>query len=220
MNRIAKISAIGASAIVVIGLGVTWFAATRSQDDDIFAQCRQSVVAGGAGEIGGPFTLTDENGKEVTDADVITEPSILYFGYTYCPDVCPLDSARNAEAVSLLEKRGYSVTPVFISVDSARDTPELIKEFTDFMHPKMIGLTGTPEQIKKVSQEYRTYFKVQDPNDPYTLIDHSTQSYLVFPDSGFAEYYNRDTTPEQMADSVACFVDAWKKANPDGAAGN
>lgn len=220
MKNIAKMSAIGAAVVVVAGLGITWFAGTRSSDDDIFAQCRTSVVAGGAGQIGGPFTLTDETGKTVTDKDVITEPSILYFGYTYCPDVCPLDSARNAEAVTLLEKRGYSVTPIFISVDSARDTPKLLREFTDLMHPKMIGLTGTPEQIRKATQEYRAYFKVQDPGDPYTLIDHSTQSYLVFPGYGFAEYFNRDTTPEQMADKVSCFLDAWKKAKPEAASGN
>ncbi|MBC7146319.1 MAG: SCO family protein [Thioclava marina] len=220
MNTVAKFSAIGAAIAVVAGLGITWFASTRVANDDIFAQCRSSVVAGGTGQIGGPFTLTDENGKTVTDKDVITEPSIIYFGYTYCPDVCPLDSARNAEAVAILESRGYSVTPVFISVDTARDTPETLRAFTELMSPKMIGLTGTPEQIRKASQEYRTYFKVQDPDDPYTLIDHSTQSYLVFPKIGFVEYFNRDTTPDQMADKVACFVDAWKKAGETAASGN
>lgn len=217
MKNIAKFSAIGAALAVVAGLGFTWFASTRHAGEDIFAQCRSSVVAGGAGAIGGPFTLTDENGKTVTDKDVITEPSLLYFGYTYCPDVCPLDNARNAEAVTLLEDRGYSITPVFISIDPARDTPELLRQFTDLMHPKMIGLTGTPEQVKKVSQEYRTYFKVQDPNDPYTLIDHSTQSYLVFPKIGFVEYFNRDAKPEDMADRIGCFIDAWKEAGADSA---
>jgi protein SCO1/2 len=205
-------AALAATAIVAIGLGAAWFSISRSKDTDVFAQCRSSVVAGGAGQIGGPFTLTDENGKQVTDKDVITEPSLLYFGYTYCPDVCPLDNARNAEATELLAKNGYSITPVFISVDSARDTPELLKEFTDIMDPKMIGLTGTPEQIKQVSKEYRTYYHVQDPGDPYTLIDHSTQSYLVFPDIGFVEYFNRDTPPKEMADRIGCFIDAWKGA--------
>ena len=200
------------AVVVVIGVGAAWLTLSRNKSDDIFAQCRSSVVAGGAGQIGGPFTLTDENGKLVTDKDVITEPSLLYFGYTYCPDVCPLDNARNAEVTELLAKRGYSITPIFISVDSERDTPELLKEFTDIMDPKMIGLTGTPEQIKKVSQEYRTYYKVQDPGDPYTLIDHSTQSYLVFPDIGFVEFFNRDTKPAEMADRIGCFIDAWKDA--------
>jgi len=206
----AKTAAIAASALVVIGLGVTLFA-TGQKDDDLFAQCRRGVI-GGSGQIGGPFTLVSETGETVTDKDVITKPSLVYFGYTYCPDVCPLDNARNADAVSLLDERGYDVTPVFISVDTERDTPELLREFTDIMHPKMIGLTGSPEQIAAASKAYRTYFKVQSPGDPYTLIDHSTQTYLMFPEIGFVEFFNRDTSAEEMANQVACFVDAWKGA--------
>ena len=80
------------------------------------------------------------------------------------------------------------------------------------MHPKMLGLTGSPEQVAAASKAYRTYFKVQTPGDPYTLIDHSTQTYLVFPEIGFVEFFNRDATPEDMATQVACFVDAWTGA--------
>ena len=206
-----RTAAMAATAVVVAGLAVTWFA-TQGGQEDVFAECRKGVVAGGAGLIGGPFTLVSETGETVTDADVFTTPSLLYFGYTYCPDVCPLDSARNAEAATILEERGYEVTPVFISIDTERDTPELLAEFTDVMHPRMLGLTGSPEQIKAASQAYRTYYKVQTPGDPYTLIDHSTQTYLVLPEIGFVEFFNRDTTPEEMAESVACFVDA---ANAD-----
>jgi len=210
MKITPKAAAIAAVILVVAGLGGTWLA-TRGGDADMFAQCRTGVV-GGTAKIGGPFTLVDENGKTVTDKDVFTKPSLLYFGYTYCPDVCPMDNSRNAEATDILDQRGYDVTPVFISIDTDRDTPELLREFTDIMSPKMIGLTGSKEQVAVASRAYRTYFKVQNPGDPYTLIDHSTQTYLVFPEIGFVEFYNRDTTAEQMADSVACFVDAWKGA--------
>ncbi|MDF1619887.1 SCO family protein [Pseudothioclava nitratireducens] len=204
----AIIAAVAAAA----GLGLTWGVTQFSAgSEDIFAQCRRGVV-GGSGQLGGPFTLVSETGETVTDKDVVTGPSLLYFGYTYCPDVCPLDNTRNAEAVFLLDERGYNVTPVFISVDSERDTPETLAEFTDIMHPRMLGLTGSPEQIKAASQAYRTYYKVQNPGDPYTLIDHSTQTYLVFPEIGFVEFFNRDTTTEQMADQVACFVDAYNAA--------
>lgn len=204
----AIIAAVAAAA----GLGLTWGVTQFSAgSEDIFAQCRRGVV-GGSGQLGGPFTLVSETCETVTDKDVVTGPSLLYFGYTYCPDVCPLDNTRNAEAVFLLDERGYNVTPVFISVDSERDTPETLAEFTDIMHPRMLGLTGSPEQIKAASQAYRTYYKVQNPGDPYTLIDHSTQTYLVFPEIGFVEFFNRDTTTEQMADQVACFVDAYNAA--------
>lgn len=206
MSISARTAAVAAVTIAAVGLVAT-FIATRSGTDDRFAQCRRGVVAGGGGNIGGPFTLIDETGKTVTDKDVITGPTLIYFGYTYCPDVCPLDSSRNAEAVTLLENKGYMVTPVFVSVDPGRDTPELLAEFTDVMHPRMLGLTGTPEQIDAASKAYRTYYKIQEPNDPYYLVDHSTQTYLVFPKTGFADFFNRDATPQEMADRVACFID-------------
>ena len=142
----------------------TWLM-TQSSGDDEFASCRASQVAGGSGAIGGPFTLVDEDGKTVTDMDVITKPSLVYFGYTFCPDVCPLDNARNAEAVSILEDRGIEVTPVFISIDPKRDTPEVMKEFTDLLHPRMIGLTGTSEQVKAASQAFKTYYRAQNPDE-------------------------------------------------------
>lgn len=199
--------AIAASA-VLIALGVVAYVALPG-DEDKYAQCRGSAVAGGAAQIGGPFTLVDHNGNTVTDKDVITKPTLLYFGYSYCPDVCPLDNDRNAAAVTLLDERGYDVTPVFISVDPQRDTPELMKEFVEYMHPKMIGLTGTPEQTKAASQAYRTYYKVRETDDPeFYLIDHSTFTYLVFPDEGFVEFFKRDETPEEMADRVGCFIDS------------
>ncbi|MCR9149805.1 MAG: SCO family protein [Rhodobacteraceae bacterium] len=198
--------AIGAAAVVGLGLAAT-LTATLMQPTDRFAECRTSRVAGGAA-IGGPFTLVDETGATVTETDVITGPSLVYFGYTFCPDVCPLDSARNAEAVDILEQRGYTVTPIFISIDPERDTPEVVAEFTDVMHPRMIGLTGTPEQVKAASQAYRTYFKKQDGDPEYYLVDHSTQTYLVFPEIGFVEFFGRETMPDQMADTVACFIDA------------
>ena len=132
---------------------------------DAFAQCRGGQVGGG--QIGGPFTLVDTTGKTVTDADVLTQPALVYFGYTFCPDVCPLDNARNGEAVDILEERGFDVTPIFISVDPGRDTPEALADFTANVHPKMIGLTGSEEQVKAASQAYKTYFKKQDGDEDY-----------------------------------------------------
>lgn len=190
--------------IVVLG-GIAATVALRPGGDDRFAQCRASQVAGG--DIGGPFELVDADGKTVTDIDVVTEPTLIYFGYTFCPDVCPLDTARNAAAVDILEDRGVSVTPVFISVDPNRDTPEIVGQFAENLHPRMIGLTGSPEQVRAASQVYKTFYQVSgDLDDPYYLVDHSTMTYLVLPEDGFVEFFRRDTTPEQMADTVACFA--------------
>lgn len=199
----------GSAAAVVLALlaGTAWFTFFRSPDDP-FAGCRQGVVAGGAGAIGGPFELIDQTGRRVTDKDVITKPSLIYFGYTFCPDVCPFDVARNSEAVDILEEMGYDVTPVFISVDPRRDTPEVLADFADAMHPRMIALTGNDEQIKVASQAYRTYYRAQDANDDYYLVDHSTFTYLVMPRTGFAEFFRREVEPDEMAQRVSCFIEA------------
>ena len=205
-----RIVAISAAAVVAAGLGVaSWFA--LSGGDDRFAQCRSGQVAGGAGAIGGPFELVNAKGETVTDAQVIIEPTLLYFGYTFCPDVCPFDASRNAQAVDILAERGISATPVFITVDPARDTPEVVGEFAQ-MHPKMIGLTGSDEQVRAASQAYRTYFRRNEPegDSRFYLVDHSTFTYLVLPGAGFVEFFRREDTAEGMADAVACFVEAAK----------
>ena len=202
MSRIIAPLAVVAAAVV---LGGTWFA-TRNTSDDQFAQCRASAVAGGT-SIGGPFELVNGKGETVTDKDVITEPTMIYFGYTICPDVCPLDTARNAEATDFLAEGGQSMTPVFISIDPNRDTPEVVGDYAFNMHEKMIGLTGSALQVKAASQAYRTYYKAHPGDDEYYLVDHSTFSYLVLPEYGFVEFFRRDVTAEDMAKTVGCFID-------------
>jgi protein SCO1/2 len=203
MTRIVAICA----AVVALGfLAITLFLGFGDDGDDKYAQCKNSAVAGG-GDLGGPFELVNSVGQTVTDTDVITEPSLIYFGYTFCPDVCPLDVARNAGAIDVLAERGMSVTPVFISIDPARDTPEIVGEFADNMHPKMIGLTGSPEQVKAASMAYRTYYKAHEAEDEFYLVDHSTFSYLVVPGDGFVDFFRRDVTPDQMADKIECFIE-------------
>jgi protein SCO1 len=206
--RMTKYTAVLAGLVVVAGLGLTgWYVLTQGSGDR-FADCRQSQVSGGAGSIGGPFTLTDQNGNTVTQADVITGPTLLYFGYTFCPDVCPLDNARNAEATDILEERGIGVTPVFISVDPARDTPDVLQSYTENLHPRMIGLTGSEDQIRAATEAYKAYFRIQPASDEFYLVDHSTFTYLVLPEAGFVEFFRREATADEMADRIACFVDA------------
>lgn len=199
-----KIIAIAAAALAVVFLGVIGWMTLGGQDDDKFAQCRSSTVAG---DLGGPFELINSAGETVTDKDVITEPTLIYFGYTYCPDVCPLDVDRNASAIEIMEERGQSVTPVFVTIDPERDTPEVVGEFAEVMHPRMIGLTGTPEQVKAASQAYRTYYKAHPAVDGEYLVDHSTFSYLVMPEEGFVEFFRRELPPEDLAEQIGCFVD-------------
>lgn len=202
-----RIYAIIAAAVIAAALGGIWYASRPVAGADRFAQCRSTQIAGGTSQIGGPFTLVNAKGETVTDKDVITGPTLLYFGYTFCPDVCPLDNARNAEAIEILENRGKMVTPVFISIDPQRDTPEVVGDFAHNLHERMIGLTGSAEQIKAASQAYKTYYKQQPGDEEYYLIDHSTFSYLVLPDYGFVEFFRRDLSPDDMADKIGCFLD-------------
>ena len=135
------------SVVVVVALvGLTWWF-TRPAGDDAFAQCRATNIGTGLASIGGPLSLIDENGQAVTEAEMFTRPTLLYFGYSFCPDVCPLDNTRNAEALDLLLERGYDAQMAFISIDPERDSPERMAEFSDYLHERMTGYTGTMEQI-------------------------------------------------------------------------
>lgn len=208
MTRNIAILAAGAVAVMLAGL----FAATRLlAPSDQFASCRATSIAGGVGSIGGPFTLVSETGATVTEADVIDRPALVYFGYTFCPDVCPIDTARNAEAIAILDDANVEVKPVFITIDPERDTPEVLAEYTDYMHPRMIGLTGSEAQVKAAAQAYKAFYqKRQAPGDDHEfyLMDHSTQTYLMMPGHGFVEFFRRNQDAQQIADSIQCFVDA------------
>ncbi len=206
MLRVYSLIVVGLVAALLGGLA---YMMMRGPSEAGFAQCRESVVAGGSGAIGGPFELVDHSGQTVTDESLLTRPTLLYFGYAFCPDVCPLDANRNALATDVLAEQGYDLQPVFISVDPQRDTPEVLADFVGFMHPEMVGLTGTEEQIRDAARAYRAYYAIHDQDDDeFYLIDHSTFSYLLLPGHGFVEVFRRDLTPEALAERIACFIDA------------
>ncbi|KQI70109.1 protein SCO1/2 [Loktanella sp. DSM 29012] len=197
MNRaIVLVSGAAIAAVVGVSLSLTF---NRGQD---LASCFSTNAEGA--DIGGPFTLVNQEGQTVTDANVITEPTLVYFGYGFCPDVCPIDNARNVAAVDLLAEQGVSVTPVFISVDPARDTPEFMADYAANMHPKMIGLTGSEAQVKAAADAYKVYYARNGDDPDYYLVDHSAFTYLMLPDTGFATFFRRDTPPQQIAQEVSC----------------
>src|SRR5690606_35976056 len=165
-----KTWAIVAAGATVIFLGVVSYWALNRGGDDAFAQCRSGQAGA---DIGGPFTLVEgTSGQAVTEKEVIDRPTLVYFGYTFCPDVCPLDMARNAEVADILEEQGQDVRLAFITVDPARDTAQVVSEFAQNIHPKAIGLTGTDEQVKTAVNAYRAYYKLHEaePGDDYYLV--------------------------------------------------
>lgn len=199
----AAIAAGGVLSVVALTFAVTQIMAPANRFED----CVRGRTVGGA--IGGPFELLNGAGETVTDADVITGPTLVYFGYTFCPDVCPVDVARNAIVIDILQEQDYDITPVFISVDPNRDTPEFTDNYAKNHHPDMIGLTGSPEQIAKAARAYKVYYQRPASDDEeYYIMDHSTFSYLMLPDIGFVDFFRNDLSPEQMANQIGCILDA------------
>ena len=150
-----------------------------------------------------PLTFVDADGRTVRSTDFPGKWLLVYFGYTYCPDVCPTSLARNGEAVDLLGDKGEQVVPMLISVDPERDTPEKLKDYVHVFHPRMVGLTGTPDQIAKVAKEYRVfYMKVEQAEAGAYLVDHSSLSYLIGPDGRFVQFFGHQASPQELADGL------------------
>lgn len=195
--------AVAAVLIALVGGVALWLAAGDRTGSPASPGSSNSVAIGGA-SIGGPFELTDHTGRRVTAAEVIDGPALVYFGYTWCPDVCPVDVAIIAEAVELLDARGIAVKPVFITIDPARDDPESLRVFVEAMHPRMVGLTGSDADIATAAEAYKVYYeKAGDPAaaEDY-LMSHTTFTYLMTPD-GLAALFRRGASAEEIADETA-----------------
>lgn len=205
-NKRALVLGTVAAGLVLL-TGWMWISNGRAQDQ--FSQCRQSVVAGGMESFGTTFTLTNQDNVQMTDKEVFAEPSLLYFGYTFCPDVCPLDTSRNAEVAEILREQGKTINTVMISIDPRRDTPEVLKSFTEAIDPEMIALTGTSEEIDTVSRAWKNFYQIHDQEDSeYYLVDHMTNTFLMMPGKGTVEFFNRNLTTDEMVTRVGCFIDA------------
>ena len=170
--------------------------------------CGGNSVAGGTAAIGGPFELLAPDGSLVSEKEVIDRPALVYFGYTFCPDVCPFDVARNVLAVDILAEQGIELRPVFISIDPDRDTPEVMAHYAEDMHPNMLALTGSAEQVKAAAQAYKVYYAKGSGEGEFYLMDHSTFTYLMLPETGLATYFGRDATPDEIAEQTACLLGA------------
>ncbi len=202
-----RVIALFAAAVVFLGVAVGAMVVLRGASGNPFAECQPGTVAGGSAAIGGPFTLTDASGARVTDAQAITRPTLVYFGYSFCPDICPLDLARNAAAADLLEAEGVDVDQIFITIDPERDTPQAIGAYSRAIHPDLVGLTGSAGDVAAAAGGYRVYYAKGAGEEDFYLMDHSTFTYLVAPEVGFLEFFGSDAAPEAVADQVACFAE-------------
>ncbi|WP_404382648.1 SCO family protein [Caenispirillum salinarum] len=153
--------------------------------------------------IGGPFELVNGAGETVTDKDFRGKWMLVYFGYTFCPDVCPTSLGTVAAALDGLDPETVEkITPVFITVDPERDTPEAVGKYVSHFHPDMVGLTGSPEQVDAAVKVYRAYYKKQPQEDGPYLMDHSSVTYLMNPEGDFVRHFSHGVPPDAMADGL------------------
>ncbi|HEX3810377.1 MAG TPA: SCO family protein [Rhizomicrobium sp.] len=158
-----------------------------------------AVVSSGQANIGGSFALTDQNGHRRTDADFHGRYTLVYFGYTFCPDVCPTTLQVTADALKKLGPEADKIVPVFITVDPARDKPAVLKSYLAAFGPQFVGLTGTNAQIASVAKKYHVYYARQpSPNAAY-FMDHSNYIYLMDPDGRFIGVFDEVLGPGGMA---------------------
>ena len=181
----------------------------------LLAACGQSAAPPEAplagASIGGPFTLVNQDGRQVSDRDFAGRYRLMYFGYTYCPDVCPVDLQKLMAGYKQLEdsdpELAAKIAPIFVSVDPERDTPPVLKQYVTAFSPKLIGLTGTPDQIAKVAKEYAiVYSKEQKPGATDYLMNHSRVAYLFGPKGDPIALIPQDGTPDAIAAELKRWV--------------
>lgn len=194
-----------------IAAGVVWLdmqadrtATTRNMQDS----GTTGVNAGGM-QIGGDFTMVDHTGKTVTQDDFAGQYKLIYFGYSYCPDVCPSELQRMVAALDMAGGAADDVLPVFVSIDPARDTPEQLAEYVPMFHPRMVGLTGSAEQVAAMADAWKIYYaRAEAEGSTNYLMDHSSYIYLMGPDDAPLKIFRPQTKPADMAAQIRAVVDS------------
>ncbi|MFM8747780.1 MAG: SCO family protein [Aestuariivirga sp.] len=155
----------------------------------------------GVALVGGPFTLTDHNGRALTEKTFLGKYMLVFFGFTFCPDVCPTELQVITAALDQMGPAGDAIQPVFITIDPERDTPATLKAYVGNFHPRLIGLTGTPEQVAAAASAYRVYYaKVSNSSSAADyLMDHSSIIYLMGPDGRFVKHMPYTTDAAKLA---------------------
>ncbi|MBM3536944.1 MAG: SCO family protein [Alphaproteobacteria bacterium] len=164
----------------------------------------REVVGLGDPAIGGPFRLIDSEGRERSDADFRSKLMLVEFGYTFCPDVCPLGLQLFADILDRLGPAADEVAPVFITLDPARDTPEILKSYVQHFSPRITALTGSREAIDATVKAYRVYYRLASDaaTNPNYLVDHSAILYLMGRDGKFLTHFTHETPPDRVVAAI------------------
>lgn len=154
--------------------------------------------------VGGPFQLTDHTGRRVTEKDFLGRPTLVFFGFTFCPDVCPSGLQVIGAALDKLGPKGQAVTPLFITVDPERDTPAQLAAYVKSFHPRLVGLTGTADEIRAVAKAYRVHYaKAEDAKSSAYTMDHSALVFLMDQKGQYATHFRPGTSVDAMAAEIA-----------------
>ncbi len=198
VTRIAALCLLG----VFLGTVSAWNQVT-SDNGSASVMASMEPAAGSAlagADIGGPFTLTDHNGNAVTELDFAGQYKLIYFGFTFCPEICPTALQEIDVTMKILGVMGKNVTPVFVTTDPERDTPEVMRDYVELFNPRMVGLTGTPEQIMAMQETYRVYAaKTDNPDFSEYMMNHSSYIYLMGPNDEPLTLFSDEDTPQTMA---------------------
>lgn len=170
-----------------------------------------AVVTQGKVAIGGPFKLVDQNGETRTSEDFLGSYALIFFGYTYCPDVCPTTLYTVTQALGALSDRNpeqaSQVVPIFVTIDPERDTVEVLKSYTENFHPRLVALTGPARQIEAVAHDYGVFYaKVLAAGTSDYLMDHSSFIFLMGPDGNYLTHFSHDITADELANQLSKHV--------------
>jgi protein SCO1/2 len=200
MLRIIRWTAVGLVSVVLAGSAVLWL---RPGGPGGVVRSAAGIATPGGVQVGGPFTLVDQTGRTVTEATWRGRWMLIYFGYTTCPDVCPTELQTIAAALDALGRQAAQVVPIFITIDPERDTPGQMAEYVKLFDDRLIGLSGTAEQIAAVARAYRVYYaKVAAKESVPYLMDHSSLLYLMGPDGTLRTLFRPGTSAQDMADAI------------------
>ena len=202
MTAIRRLLLVTSAAALILGGGM--LAVVLIERENIHPATAANSAGGAA--LGGPFTLIRSDGKTVTDQTYRGKLLLVYFGYTYCPDVCPTTLNNVAQALIQLGPEAKAVTPLFITVDPKRDTPQVIGSYVKAFDRRIVGLTGSEAQIAAVAKEYRVYYQPTPAQGGDYLVDHSSLVYLMDRNGKFLKVFSGGLSGIEMVDTIKPFI--------------